>query len=441
MFLDGNIYATVARNFAFGIGSMGKPFFTETSYSHFFEHPPMAMWLQSIFYEIFGDYLLIDRLYSVLTTIISGYLIVKIWKSITKSYTLSWLPLLFFISIETVFWSANQNVLENTMMVFLLLTFFGFLKWKQNNRFLWLLFAGFTFCLAILSKGVFALFIMGVPFFWWLASKKMEGFWKMTMETISIIIFGALFLVSLSLLIPGLDETLLNYFNKQIVKNGAVKELAEDSRFRILKVFLNNLLVPIVLAVILYFSTRKSEKSEKGYSTEALAFAIISVSGVLPIIAGPVHSSFYILAVYPFMALALALWNYPRLITYFSDKNPLSTKWKIVKWVNYGLLTIAFSVMVIQYGKPSRNAEIISDCHQISAYIGENKTLGIIDTKIEDRWDMETYMYRLHYNSIKLVNNTDLKYIITDKKQAKDVIKGYQKIDLKLDKYILYELK
>ena len=117
MFLDGVVYSTIARNLANGNGTIWDRHYTEILDPHFHSHPPLAMALQSVFYKLFGDHLFIDKLYSIFTFLLSAIVIVKIWKQLNNNKT--WLPLLFWISIPLVTWAATNNVLENTLCIFI----------------------------------------------------------------------------------------------------------------------------------------------------------------------------------------------------------------------------------------------------------------------------------------------------------------------------------
>src|SRR5690606_19575093 len=78
MFMDGLIYATIAKNLANGMGSFWYLKFSETFFSAFHEHPPLAMALQSIFFKIFGDSIYVERFYSMGSFLITGYIMVLI---------------------------------------------------------------------------------------------------------------------------------------------------------------------------------------------------------------------------------------------------------------------------------------------------------------------------------------------------------------------------
>jgi len=104
MFMDGVLYAAISQNLANNLGSFWDLHLTNTLYPHFHEHPPLAFGIQSIFFKLFGESILIERFYSLITFIITGWIIILIWRKISdiKFHSLSWLPLLFWIFIRRV---------------------------------------------------------------------------------------------------------------------------------------------------------------------------------------------------------------------------------------------------------------------------------------------------------------------------------------------------
>ena len=101
MFMDGLLYATVAKNLANGIGSFWYLHLSETLYPVFHEHPPLAIGIQSILFRILGDSIYIERFYSLFTFLITGLIIYLIWNLVTenKKKEIAWLPL--SIGIQT----------------------------------------------------------------------------------------------------------------------------------------------------------------------------------------------------------------------------------------------------------------------------------------------------------------------------------------------------
>ena len=63
MFLDGVVYAALSHNLANGIGELWKPILTYTVHNPFYEHPPLAFWIQALLYYILGDSRFIESFY------------------------------------------------------------------------------------------------------------------------------------------------------------------------------------------------------------------------------------------------------------------------------------------------------------------------------------------------------------------------------------------
>ena len=75
MFMDGIIYANISKNLATNICSVWHLKLTEVLQSNFHEHPPLAMFLQSVLMRVFGTSVYVEKWYSLSTFVISGFLI------------------------------------------------------------------------------------------------------------------------------------------------------------------------------------------------------------------------------------------------------------------------------------------------------------------------------------------------------------------------------
>ncbi|MGK0366790.1 MAG: 4-amino-4-deoxy-L-arabinose transferase-like glycosyltransferase, partial [Saprospiraceae bacterium] len=89
MFMDGVLYAAVAKNQAEGFGSFWQPIFTDTWNKHgvhtFHEHPPLVFGIQSLFFKILGTSIYVERFYSFLTAFFTAWLIHLNWKIIFQN--------------------------------------------------------------------------------------------------------------------------------------------------------------------------------------------------------------------------------------------------------------------------------------------------------------------------------------------------------------------
>src|SRR5262245_54843672 len=122
MFLDGVTYASIARNMAEGRGRFWEPFYTATIYPAFHEHPPLAFWLQSLWFRVLGDRWFVERLYCLAAAAIIATLIVVTWRSVyadqRNRQDQEWLAMVLWILAPVVSWSIVGNLLETTVCVF-----------------------------------------------------------------------------------------------------------------------------------------------------------------------------------------------------------------------------------------------------------------------------------------------------------------------------------
>lgn len=81
MFMDGVLYAIVSNNLANSQGTLWHLNMQPVD-PVFYAHPPLGFLMQSVLYKFFGNSILIERVYSILTFIITAFIIVKIWNSI-----------------------------------------------------------------------------------------------------------------------------------------------------------------------------------------------------------------------------------------------------------------------------------------------------------------------------------------------------------------------
>ncbi|MCD4773130.1 MAG: glycosyltransferase family 39 protein, partial [Bacteroidales bacterium] len=255
MFMDGLLYAAISKNLANNLGSFWDLHLTNTLYPHFHEHPPLAFGIQSLFFKLFGESIFVERFYSFITFIITGWIITRIWKKITNSrfHSLVWLPLLFWILIPLVTWAAANNMLENTMMIFTSLSVLFILKSLDSKRLLYLSLSGLMLFLGFLTKGFVALFPLSMMF-WIFIIKRNINCKRFLIDTFVLCIATLAPLLIIYLISPESIDSLTAYFNKQIV--GSLKNIQTvDSRFYILWRLFNELIpAGIILLIIIVFS-------------------------------------------------------------------------------------------------------------------------------------------------------------------------------------------
>jgi len=123
MFVDGIVYASIARNMAENYGSFWRPYYTATVAPVFSDQPPLGFWLQSWAYRLFGNSVYIEAWWG----FVAGVLILVglgcVWRYNTpQGGTLAgpWFPILLFVIIPMTSWILSNNMLENTITVFIM---------------------------------------------------------------------------------------------------------------------------------------------------------------------------------------------------------------------------------------------------------------------------------------------------------------------------------
>ncbi|NPA68702.1 MAG: hypothetical protein GXO50_08845, partial [Chlorobi bacterium] len=136
MFMDGTIYAVLSRNLAEGNGTFWHLHFSDTLLSDFKEHPPLAFYLGSLLFKLLGDNIFTERIYSLFTGVITAVLIALAVKTFDKNRgkEVSLISLFVWLSFPLVNWTYANNMLENTMTVFILISTVFVLKSLKNDK-------------------------------------------------------------------------------------------------------------------------------------------------------------------------------------------------------------------------------------------------------------------------------------------------------------------
>lgn len=441
MFMDGLFYADISRNLAEGLGSFWRPYLTSV-FPEFYEHPPLAFGLQSLFFYIFGDSIYVERFYSLSTYIIVGYLIVLVWEKLTKDKKTGWFPILLWVITSGVAWAATNNMLENTMTIFIISALLFYLNSIEKNSFYWILLSGISLSLGLLTKGFLCLYIWGVPFFIW-AFKRKRSFLQMTIDTIIMILFTILPIAFLYFNFPDAQNNMLSYFNKQVI--GSIQNVQTvDTRFAILGYFLSDIIIPLAVSLIIMLIAlvNKVQKSLfKLNIREFTMFTVIALSGVLPIMISLKQRNFYITTVYPIFAIGLAYYLYPFLKLLINNIDIKSKGFKIFKGVTIGVVLISIILSVSQINRVGRDKEMINDCKEIINTVGKDINIGICPN-MASIWALHGYFSR--YGNVSLDPNQEnvYKYYLSLKNCNQEILESnYDPVNIVTKKIKLYKLK
>ncbi len=400
MFFDGVTYASISRNMAEGQGTFWNPHYTQTLYPEFRQHPPLALGMEALAFRMLGDHWWVEKSYSVLMFLLSGLLIALIWKRTTNNLRWAWLPLLFWFAMPLISWSATNNLLENTMSVFVLLSVYLMIVGYQRHRIIWLLLSAVVLLLAFLSKGFTGLFPLAFPILYCAFDQKrkwIQGPIDSLILLVAVVVFaGIVFLVC-----PGSFGYIKDYIRLQVI-GGGLYEATASSRFYIVVALLQQLIIPFVLALVLVICKARSKVNSKVFEFPPdkgwfYSFLILGLLGVLPIMVSVKQRDFYMLAALPFFALACGHITLSMLTLWLPKITP-----KVRGWMTLGagcVVLLGVVLNVVHIGKYGRDEALIEEVKQKIAEVGDN---SIIEITQEEYTQWAKHAYYMRYGKISL---------------------------------------
>lgn len=321
MFLDGIVYASLAMNLADGIGSLWALKLNDSYFANFVEHPPLGIALQVPLFWIFGDHYLVEKLYGLITLAVAAVLIRKHWLQATKHSTSKtielwpfwWLPLGLWVLIPKWSWAYRNNLLDNSLLIFCLLTVWlqlrAFGSDCQRGRAVLAVVAATSTLSGFLIKGPVSLFVLTAPMFLWLIQPPAA---KGVLFRTLAFYYGTIILGFAALwLYPASAETLAAYFERHIFSSLSHQDgfCTGGECLYIVSELLRLLILPIFATSIALFMLRRRMSSGwwRRSIQPALGYLAIGMSASLPIALSSKQSTHYLLPSIPFYLLALAL--------------------------------------------------------------------------------------------------------------------------------------
>jgi len=435
MFMDGLYYAAIANNLANGLGSFWYLHLAEFEHLIFHEHPPLAIGLQSVFFYLFGDSIYIERLYSFFTFIFTGIIIHLIWEEINRKELtyLSWIPLLLWISIPLNSWACSNNMLENTMNIFVSLSVLLSLKSLKSSKLKNIFLAGICLSLAFLSKGFVGLFPLSI-FFWHFIVFKETTIKEMSYRSAQLFLFTITPFILLYLFSPIAIDSIGHYIYKQVY--GSIQNISSlsqytpvDSRFFIIRKLVLELLPALILClIILYFSIKNKLNVELQEKKWALFFILLALSGVLPVMVSMKQSGFYILTAFPFFSIALGGLVTPFIVSVMPKKT--------FKLFVLGLLILIVSILlsIKKIGVTGRDHDLIEDVQLLLKVIPEDSKISI-DKDMINNYSLIGYFAR--HGNVSLNSAEKLNYHVSYHKKNKNLA-NYSQVKLNTKTLILY---
>lgn len=437
IFMDGMGYSAVSYQISEGNGDLWHLQLSKTYDATFYGHPPLAIYLHSLLYKLFDNFI-VDKLYSFLLFLLNCFGIVLIWKLIHKSDKIYaqnywWIPVLLYISIPLIPWAFKNNMLENTMSFFSLLSVYYILKSILSSKIIYLLLGSFFIFISFLCKGFPGLFPLALPFFYYLFFKNKMSFKKTIWFSFILVTTLGLLFVLLSF---NNDANLYfaTYFDIQIKQSLSGNRGVDENRFFIVTKILSELIPIFIVFFIVKVIHLKIEKElfvKSNFKKLAFLFLIIALSASLPILISPQQSGFYALCSFPHYAIFFSLLILPVVSKWIENKTS-----KLLYSISLLSVIVAFIFSISNYKKFSRDEEIISDVFIIKKIIPKGEIVSIPDEQFEC-WSNYSYFSRYGFISLDVVNKNH-RFFLYDPVFKGKIPTNFTKVKLKLKRFELY---
>lgn len=393
MFFDGLTYSSIARNLALGKGSCFELFYTESIKNPFYEHPPLGIWMQVPFFIVLGEYYLTEKIYSLLCFIAFLFLYFQLSRLLQNDdyKNAFWRNLIFYLPIPVVTWCWSNNLLENSMILFMLAS--SIFSIKAVNGTSWnAILSGFFILLAWFCKGPTALSVITIPFLFSLFYRNFE---IPKLIFIYILIFASAWglMKLLFFIFPAWEQAQNIYLETQLYATlDNNREITTTHNLFIFTEALQQLIIPVILSILLFITSKKIELNRAALF--ALTFASMCV---IPLSITLKQRIFYAAPAFPFYAIFFSeigknSWDFLKL--------EIVDKWIIKKT----LPIIALGATVISFcliGTPIRDKEVIQEAKELKA---KNVGFKQIEAEEAERGDWKRQAYLMRYAKVSLVS-------------------------------------
>ncbi|MEN8005612.1 MAG: glycosyltransferase family 39 protein [Candidatus Krumholzibacteriota bacterium] len=450
-FLDGLIYAILARNLAAGVGSFWAPHFSVTTQNQWFEHPPLGLNIQSVFYRLLGEGVWVEQVHSLVTGLVCGVLIVVLWRQVTARYRplrpLVWLPVLLWLMNPQVTWAFSNNMLENTMTIFTLAAVIMLLRSCRDGRFraVDLLLGAAAIVAAFFTKGFAGLFPLGTLLAYQIGTGQ-PG-WRRTAGRTFLLVACVAALAALVLAIPAARHNIGQYLDIQFLSSLKGARGDSGNRFIYLSKLLNTLLPMLgatFLVALLGWRKRVLSAVGKEHLGWALTFLLLALAGSVPLVVSPRQSVFYVLTSFPFYGMAAALSVAGIVAELVGRLEARPRMLRVMQVVAVLLLVAATGLSATKIGTYNRSETLTRDVKVIGAYVrsaveapaGSEYEVGVCRRLWTD-WPLESNLARYHRLAMAR-NDSTMPFVLVLGGCADDLGADYQRVDLATGEYDLY---
>ncbi|SIQ89738.1 4-amino-4-deoxy-L-arabinose transferase [Rhizobium sp. RU33A] len=452
MFFDGGIVASVARNLSEGRGTIWAPHFSETLFPTFVGHPPLIFWLLAIGFSLFGDTIVVEKAFSLITFVLSAVLLFKIWMRVNiddivvqKAFPLA---LVMTLIAGRVNWGFANGIIDNLLAVFsltaVLLVVVAYDRPSpmfSTKRLAPVILTGVAICFSLMTKGPIGLFPLAAPIISWLVFRR-PTFLVMVLDTLIILAVILLFFATLYAFEASRDA-----MDRFIIAQRASSLTGADSQFdksvHVLRSILavNGYSLTILALSVLArwrFGLGRSIGLYRDPRVKRAAFLIlIGISASLPIMLSPRIANFYFNTSLFFYSAGFAILISPTIMEALSR---LRDEWtKIFSMAALAILVASVVIVIANMGRPGTDAQTIEQAMVIERTVCAGQStckasISACENAWQD-WALHTYMQRFYKISIAKQADVDADYIVAETSCGD--LPGYRQMQTNIKPYTL----
>lgn len=473
IFLDGLVYATIARNMAIDRGDFWHPVYVG-AIAQFRDHPPLAFWLESLAFRMCGDHWWVEKLYSVLAAVATGAVLVATWRWLVRGKSelqaCGWIPLALWVTLPCWQWTLANNLLENTLSIFTGAAVYAALRASFSRRLWapWIALAGGCILAAVLTKGPVGLFPLVAPAAAGICFRQAAGGERWLRRTLwqQLLLVGVV-LLGIAWLLGHADsaEYLRLYWQQQVMASLKGQRETHPSiigRAHILWEVFTNLLPGIVLAGVVNWWARRQRQAAAKLNGEPAAARrasraarpgsvtavpdmlrlgawfclLLGLAASCPVAISPKQTNFYVTPSYPFYVLAVALACGDSLAQLGRGIAPARLA-RTQRWLKIGAVAgVLASVAVcgLWWGTPRRDRREIDIARTVSQYVGTEVSIDVTP-EVSREWALLGYLDR--YHRIRLERDNAEREFRLELQGAGALPAGYAAVDVELPRYRL----
>jgi 4-amino-4-deoxy-L-arabinose transferase-like glycosyltransferase len=391
MFVDGVTYASIARNLAEGRGSFWAPSYTATIYPTFHDHPPLGLWLQSLWFRVLGDHLFVERAYSLTAAVATAALIAAIWRDLERKGVvpvfLGWWPILLWIAVPVVSWAIVGNLLETTVALFTtaatLAALHGVVATRSVRAIGWGALSGAFVVAAGLTKGPVGLFPLVAPLTFVLLPYACRVPLTLFAQWIAVAAAGGALLA-----FPMSRASLNEYVNVQVLAAVSGQREVSAGSLTILKDLVQQVMLPMAgMAILAVAAARRFEAPSSDSRKYATAFTMLGLAATLPILASAKQAGHYLVPAVPLYVLAAAVALAPTWAVFGDGFGRGAARW--VSLASVLILAVAAGAAFL----PGRDEARLANLDTLAASVPRGATIGICPA-VNDDWGLHAWFER-----------------------------------------------